>query len=171
MRDRRNLPNIDETLRRTWRRRREDYSAGGVAYRWSASQELEVALIATQNGMRWQLPKGTCEEDESAQETAVREVEEEVGLKTVCERFLESIEYWYWDTYRKHTPELVHKRVDFYLLRVVGGELSDKSVEVDSVAWFTFEQALDLLTYASERAVVVKAACYLRGDEQESNQR
>jgi hypothetical protein len=76
---------------------------------------------------------------------------------TTCECFLQAIEYWYWDTYRKETPELVHKRVDFYLLRVVGGELNDNSIEVDSTAWFRPAEALAVLTFLGERDVVQAA--------------
>jgi 8-oxo-dGTP pyrophosphatase MutT (NUDIX family) len=107
------------------------------------------------------LPKGTCESGETAEQTACREVAEEVGLETVCEGFLQAIEYWYWDTYRKEIPELVHKRVDFFLLRVVGGELSDSSIEVDSTAWFTPTDALAVLTFLGERDVVQAALARL----------
>lgn len=148
---------IDEETKRNWQRQRRDHSAGGVAYRRVAQEAVEIALIATRNGTRWQLPKGTCEAGEAPDETARREVQEEVGLSTVDEGFLQAIDYWYWDTYRKRTPELVHKRVDFYLLRVVGGELSDASFEVDSAAWFTPEEALRLLTFPGEQAVVRQA--------------
>ncbi len=152
---------ITEDVKHTWPRRRHDHSAGGVAYRrlsaMHAPDTFEVALIATRSGTRWQLPKGTCESGESAEQTALREVAEEVGLETVCECFLQAIEYWYWDTYRKETPELVHKRVDFFLLRVTGGELSDASIEVDSTAWFTPTDALAVLTFPGERKVVQAA--------------
>jgi 8-oxo-dGTP pyrophosphatase MutT (NUDIX family) len=152
---------ITEEVKRTWRRRRHDHSAGGVAYRrvhgGGSPDEVEIALIATRNGTRWQLPKGTCELGESPEQTAAREVAEEVGLETVCEGYLQPIEYWYWDTYRKDTPELVHKRVDFYLLRVVGGEISDASIEVDSTAWFTAAGALHVLTFGGEREIVQAA--------------
>ena len=150
---------ITDEIKRTWRRRREDHSAGGVAWRnnGETGAVLEIALIATRSGTRWQLPKGTCEPGETAEQTALREVLEEVGLQTVCEGFLHAIEYWYWDTYRKETPELVHKRVDFFLLRVVGGELSDTSIEVDSTAWFTPADALTVLTFPGERGVVQAA--------------
>lgn len=154
---------ITEDIKRTWRRRRHDHSAGGVAYRCTGGpgDPLEIALIATRSGTRWQLPKGTCEEGEIPEQTAMREVAEEVGLETVCEEFLQAIEYWYWDTYRKETPELVHKRVDFFLLRVIGGELSDASIEVDSTAWFTPAEALTVLTFPGERNVVQNALARL----------
>ena len=153
------LPEIGPDTKQTWRRTREDHSAGGVAYRRLAeSGVLELALIATHGGQRWQLPKGSCEPGETSVETAIREVEEEVGLLTVNEQFLKTIDYWYWDTYRKEVPELVHKVVDFYLLRMVGGELCDDSYEVDAVGWFTPEQALQMLTFGGEQSVVQMAS-------------
>ena len=168
------LPEISTQTKETWRPTRHDNSAGGVAYRrvlateaspgdsdgdapGEKSESIEVALIATRGGRRWQLPKGSREEDESSLETAIREVHEEVGLRTAHEGFLKTIDYWYWDTYRKDVPELVHKSVDFYLLRVVGGALSDASYEVDAVGWFTLEHAYNILTFAGEREVMQMA--------------
>jgi 8-oxo-dGTP pyrophosphatase MutT (NUDIX family) len=148
------LPEISPETQKRWRHTRQDHSAGGVAYRRTTTDTLELALIATHGGNRWQLPKGSVEPGETSLGTAMREVEEEAGLQTADEGFLKTIDYWYWDTYRKEVPELVHKRVDFYLLRMTGGELSDASYEVDSVAWFTPKQALQVLTFAGERAVV-----------------
>lgn len=126
-------------------------------------QEIEIALIATRRGTRWQLPKGSRESGESSLQTAIREVAEEVGLTTESQGFLRTIDFWYWDTYRKDVPELVHKRVDFFLLNVVAGVISDASHEVDGVAWFTLEQALQVLTFSGEREVVRLAQQRLRG--------
>lgn len=147
---------------------RHDHSAGGVAYRrcpadGPADGVMEIALIATRGGKRWQLPKGTREPNETAEATAMREVEEEAGLVTEVETFLRSVDYWYWDTYGKEMPELVHKTVDFYLLRVVGGTLSDASYEVDGVGWFTIEEALEMLTFKGETEVARQAYDTLTG--------
>ena len=159
MEPKRTPPDISAQTKETWQRTRHDHSAGGVAYRRSAAA-IEIALIATRGGRRWQLPKGSREAQESPVETAVREVAEEAGLRTEYAADLQTIDYWYWDTYRKDIPELVHKTVDFYLLRVVGGELSDASYEVDAVGWFTFDQAEAILTFSGELAVVQQArAC------------
>ncbi len=128
-----------------------------MIYRVGAAGEWEIALIATRGGTRWQLPKGTCEPGETVEQTALREVKEECGLAGQCEAHLGAIEYWYWDTHHRTTPELVQKRVDFYLMQAVGGELSDASIEVDSVNWFTLSQASQVLTYPSEREMVSRA--------------
>ncbi|MCB9139596.1 MAG: NUDIX hydrolase [Caldilineaceae bacterium] len=133
-------------------------SSGGVAFRRSAPDEpVEIALISTRGGTRWQLPKGSCEPGETLVETAVREVEEETGLRTEPVIFLKTVTFWYWDTYRKDPPVRVRKMVDFYLLRVEGGRLSDASHEVDDVAWFSLEEAQSTLTYETERQVLSAA--------------
>jgi 8-oxo-dGTP pyrophosphatase MutT (NUDIX family) len=173
------LPEISAHTKATWTRTRHDRSAGGVAYRRVVAEEnapahldaepiqmedFEVALIATRGGRRWQLPKGSREGNESSLETAIREVHEEVGLHTESQGFLQTIDYWYWDTYRKDVPELVHKAVDFYLLRVVGGVLSDSSYEVDAVGWFRLDHALRVLTFPGEREVLEMAQSKLQAD-------
>lgn len=142
---------------------RQDHSSGGVAYRPSPNGEgYQIALIATRGWKRWQLPKGSVEPYETSEQTAIREVEEEVGLRTITDKFLRSIDYWYWDTYRREVPELVHKTVDFYLLQVVSGDLSDSSHEVDGVGWFTLDQALKKLTFKGEAEVVRDAGVELQ---------
>ncbi len=154
----------NSNARRDTKHARNDHSSGGVAYRPAPEGKgYQIALIATRGWRRWQLPKGSVEANETSEQTAIREVEEEVGLRTAPDRFLRSIEYWYWDTYRRTTPELVHKTVDFYLLRVVSGALSDSSHEVDGVGWFTLEQALEKLTFKGEVEVVRSALATLSG--------
>ncbi|MCB0116350.1 MAG: NUDIX domain-containing protein [Caldilineaceae bacterium] len=144
------------TRRRTTRR---SHSAGGVAYQIAPNgkgteSRIQIALIATNQGERWQLPKGRLEPGEEPLQAAMREVEEETGLVTEYKAFLKTIEYRYVDTYSRVIPELVIKRVDFYLLHVVGGNLNSDSYEVDDVAWRTPLEALAQLTFASEQECV-----------------
>ena len=138
---------------------RHDYSAGGVAYRVTDQDppQVQIALIATKGHRRWQLPKGTIEVGETPLAAAIREVAEETGVHTEHETFLQSITYTYYDTYRKDPPIQVHKQVDFFLLRIVGGELNDASHEVDGVGWFSPDEALDTLTFEGEQAVLRQA--------------
>ncbi len=146
---------------------RHSHSAGGVAYRQHASDAgkvIEVALIATDPaGRRWQLPKGRLYPSEGPLAAALREVEEETGLETEFESFLKTVRYAYLDTYARVVPERVFKRVDFYLLRAVGGRISDESIEVEKVEWVATNEALGRLAYEGERDCIRLALELLHG--------
>lgn len=146
---------------------RHSHSAGGVAYRLQAGgagKVIEVALIATDPAARrWQLPKGRLYPSEEPLAAALREVEEETGLETEYKSFLKTVRYAYLDTFARVVPERVYKRVDFYLLRVVGGRISASSIEVVKVEWVATVDALDRLAYEGERDCLRLAMEYLHG--------
>ena len=146
---------------------RHIHSAGGVAYRLQQTDAhgfVEVALIATDKECRrWQLPKGRLYPTEIPLTAALREVEEETGLETEFESFLKTVHYRYLDTYARTVPERVFKKVDFFLLRVVGGNLSDASVEVQKVEWASASDALARLAYDGERDCLKLAMEHLNG--------
>jgi 8-oxo-dGTP diphosphatase len=146
---------------------RHIHSAGGVAYRVQQAEALssiQVALIATDKEcLRWQLPKGRLYPTEKPLTAALREVEEETGLETEYKSFLKTVHYQYLDTYARTVPEKVIKKVDFYLLRVVGGRLSDASVEVQKVEWASADEALTRLAYDGERDCLKLAMELLNG--------
>ncbi len=140
---------------------RHQHSAGGIVYRRrpgsgsdGPEEDVEIALIATGKGTRWQLPKGRVRPGESSVQAAVREIREETGLEAEVEAYLTTLQIEYWNTYRRRFPEKVVKDVDIYLMRAVGGALNDSSTEVDGVAWCTPTEALERLTFDSERACV-----------------
>jgi len=133
----------------------DQISAGGVAFRWRDS-EPEIAIVSVKPGPRWQLPKGIVDPGESPQETAVREVREEAGIETERIRLIETIEYWYRsEKYGK--PVRYHKFVHFYLLEYKSGDVVNHDYEVEDSRWVTFDEALQLLEFKSERDVVEKA--------------
>ncbi len=96
--------------------------------------------------MLWSLPKGHIEQGETAEQTAIREVAEETGIRGSVLAALGSIDYWFVTEGRR-----VHKTVHHYLMRSLGGELSDDDVEVTEVAWVPLEELPRRLAYADER--------------------
>jgi 8-oxo-dGTP pyrophosphatase MutT (NUDIX family) len=131
-----------------------EVSAGGVIYRRHAG-EIEIALIRVRN--RWGLPKGHVEEGESVNDTAVREVREETGLEGRVSKKLGDISYSYRDRRTAGEPIRIYKRVHFYLLRYLKGDVRDHDHEVDEARWFPIEEAIRNLKFPTERKMVYRA--------------
>ena len=130
-------------------------SAGGIVYRCNEQGKLEVALIATHGGERWQLPKGLVEKGEPLEQTALREVREETGLEAEIVEKLEPIEYWFWGTEEGQRVRY-HKKVYFFIMRFVGGDTSQHDFEVDQACWFPIEEAIERASYRTERELLAK---------------
>ncbi len=137
----------------------KEISAGGVIYRKNA-EDYEVALIHVRN--RWGLPKGHVEEGERDEEAALREVREETGLEGKLIRKLGDIRYSYHDKTKEGEPFRINKRVHFFLLRYIKGDVRDHDHEADDVRWFPIEQAIKQLKFATERKMVHRALSMLR---------
>ena len=141
-----------------------EVSAGGVMYRKNSDQ-IQIALIHVRN--RWGLPKGHVEEGERIEETALREVREETGLEGRLVKKLGDIRYAYRDKTKEGEPVRIYKRVHFYLLRYLKGDVRDHDHEVDEARWFPMDQVIKNLKFATERKMVHRALSILStGDNQ-----
>ena len=136
-------------------RKVEETSAGGMVVDRTGGQP-RVAIIGRRDRrgrLLWSLPKGHVEHGETAQDAAVREVEEETGIRGTVIAPLGTIDYWFVAENRR-----VHKTVHHYLLVASGGELSDQDIEVDEVAWVPLDELVTHLAYAGERRLAETAA-------------
>ena len=94
----------------------------------------------------WSFPKGKAEAGESDEDCAVREVEEETGLRCSLGRELPSTTY----TDPKGRPKVVR----YWIMEVVGGELSFEH-EVDEAKWVSVDEAASLLSYPRDVDVLL----------------
>lgn len=127
-------------------------SAGGVVIR-PADGQLEVALVHRRSARLWALPKGTPDSGETLEETALRETREETGLEVEIDAPITSIRYFF---VRGSTR--FHKTVHFFLMRAIGGSPDDHDAEFDEVRWLPVDEAMALLTHATERSVLERGA-------------
>jgi 8-oxo-dGTP pyrophosphatase MutT (NUDIX family) len=104
------------------------------------------------------LPKGHPDGDETPLQAALREVREETGVDAEPLEELGEIRYSY-----ERKGRTVDKRVVFYLLNYVGGEL-DHDDEIDDVRWMELDEAARSLTYSGEREMVSRALSCLGPD-------
>ena len=77
---------------------------------------------------------------------------EETGIAGEIVGTLGTIDFWFIAEGRR-----VHKTVHHFLLRAVGGELSDADIEVTKVEWVPLDELRSTLAYADERTLVARA--------------
>lgn len=130
-------------------------SAGGVVYRWTGSRP-EVILIARGGGTVWGLPKGLVEQGEGVRETALREVQEETGVRGEIVEKIGQVNYWYIGR-EGEEPVRFFKTVHFYLMRYLEGDVRQHDWEVEDARWFPIEEAIARATYKGEREILEKA--------------
>jgi len=108
----------------------------------------------------WALPKGLIE-GESAEATALREIEEETGCRGESLGKLGDVRY----VYTLH-GERIFKVVSFFLVRYSAGRIGDIPPafrkEVAEARWLPLEEAPRLLAYKGEREMAQKALASLR---------
>ena len=119
-------------------------AAGGLPVR-AGPDGPEVLVVHRPQYGDWTFPKGKCEAGESDEACALREVEEETGLRCEPEEELPST------SYRDSRGRA--KRVRYWRLRVVGGDLAFHH-EVADARWVGLADAAELLTYERDRSVL-----------------
>lgn len=130
-------------------------SAGGIVIRYEEGvPQLVVGSRRREpDGVTWTLPKGTPHSGETVEQTALREVAEETGLRVRITEPLDSIEYWF-----VQRGTRIHKTVHYFLMQPTGGDLAGHDHEFDQVRWISLPEAPSLLTFETERALVARAA-------------
>lgn len=131
-------------------------SCGGIVLR-DTDGTTEICLGRRQRtvgrgGTTWTLPKGTPNDGESIDETALREVAEETGLEVRILAPVGAIDYFF-----TQSGERIHKTVHYFLMEATGGNLSAHDHEFDEVRWMPIDEARRLMTFETERQIVEEA--------------
>ncbi len=123
-------------------------SAGGVVLK-SGEQGYNVLLILPKGTSKWRFPKGNLEENETPRGAAVREVEEEGGVKGRILAPLSNIGY----TYRLH-GKTIRKTVYFFLMEYLSGNPDNHDNEVSTAGFYPTQEALAMLAFDDERRLL-----------------
>jgi 8-oxo-dGTP diphosphatase len=118
-------------------------AAGGVVVR-----DGRVLLVHRPRYDDWTFPKGKLDPGESFEEAAVREVEEETGLRCTLGDELPSTRY---DVGGR--PKLVR----YWLMTPESEAAFEPNDETDDLRWLEPEDAEGLLTYARDRFLLTSA--------------
>lgn len=156
---------------------KSETSSGIVVFRGEGDQR-EYLLLGRQEGFL-DFPKGHIEPGESEREAAIRETEEESGLRVEpLDGFRNEMEYWFrasWDESeggkpgfhvseyaRKRTSgELIHKKLIMFLGMAPQGVDPHVSVEHTGFRWLSYANAMGLLKYRNQKELLEEAETFL----------
>ena len=117
------------------------FSAGGIVLKKDAGV-LKVLVTQHSKHKGWDFPKGHIEVGESSETAALREVEEETGVKgEIIERVGET-KYFYWEEGSK-----VLKTVVFYLMKYLSDGDATTAFEVSDHVWLPINEVEDKLSF------------------------
>jgi len=120
-------------------------AAGGVVIR--EGDPPRVAVIHRPRYDDWSLPKGKLDRGEGFEEAALREVEEETGVRCRLGRELEP------SSYRDQKGR--KKLVRWFLMEPLGaGGGFEPNDEVDELRWLSLPEAAELVSYEHDRRLL-----------------
>lgn len=127
--------------------RRVVRAAGGLVCRNGESGRLELVLVHRPAYDDWTFPKGKLHPGESEEEAALREVEEETGLRCQLEREVGL------SSYRDARGRT--KTVRYWEMEPIEGVLAPAN-EIDDVRWVPLADVPDALTYMRDVALLTQ---------------
>jgi len=121
-------------------------AAGGVVYRKTPKGKIRVLVVHRQRYDDWTLPKGKADDDESPEETAVREVLEETGKRCRIVAPLGTTRY---------RVQGGVKEVHWFAMKPLPDSPGfTKNEEVDRIKWLSRRKVLERLTYEQDRELI-----------------
>lgn len=129
------------------------FSAGGIVVR---DFDGEKKVLVTQHSKHkgWDFPKGHIEEGESSKDAAVREVEEETGVKAEIFEKAGDTKYFYYEpssAKASEGKEKVFKTVIYFLMKYVGEGTATTAFEVSAMEWLPVEEVEEKLTFSDTK--------------------
>lgn len=132
---------------------KKEKSCGAITYRYY-NGDIYILMIQINLG-HWSFPKGHVEEDETEEETARREVKEETNIDILVDKKFREI--------TTYSPmEDVIKDVVYFVGTPISNKLIPQEEEVSDVKWIHWEDALNIVTYESDRNILLKAIAHIK---------
>jgi 8-oxo-dGTP pyrophosphatase MutT (NUDIX family) len=133
----------------------EATSAGAILFRDTRGRR-EYLLLKSRPG-DWEFPKGGVEGEEELQQTAIREVKEEAGIRSF--RLIDGFRREY-DYVFEAGGDTIHKTVHLFIAHSheASAELSNEHRDLQ---WRDYEQAVNTITQDGPREILEDAHDYL----------
>ena len=129
-----------------------EVSAGGVVYK-KTDEGIRVLISKHSGYHKWVLPKGRVERGESLENTAIREVEEEVGVKAKIVAQIGTPESYIYT----FNGERISKTVHYFLMEYISGSHDDHDFEMEEVEWVSIDEAIARMGFEGAKNILEKA--------------
>lgn len=127
-------------------------SCGAIVYTNVNGERLY--LVEQMLGGHWGVPKGHVEENETEEETALREIKEEVGLDVIIESGFRTVE-----TYSPKDGFI--KDVVYFVAYSKSMDTTMQAEEVRDIKWVRIKEATDLIEFQDMQEIMIMADTYL----------
>ncbi|MFQ3574949.1 MAG: NUDIX hydrolase [Cytophagales bacterium] len=99
----------------------------------------------------WDLPKGKMDDGETSKECAVREIEEECGVKAEIVKELVNT----WHSYLTKSGKSYLKKTEWFLMNCLDDHDMKPQIEegIEKIAWFSVDEVKELLTEKSYNSI------------------
>lgn len=128
------------------------FSAGGIVFKDKQVLVAQNSSIKDKKISFWGFPKGHLEEGESSKEAALREVEEESGIKAEIIDKVGQSKYVF-----TQNGEKIFKVVTIFLMKYLSGEIKPQASEITKVKWINPQEALKILTFKNDKDLLQKS--------------
>lgn len=136
---------------------KQEKSAGAVIF-YESNNKIYFLLLKYPT--YWGFAKGWLEENETEEEAAIREIEEETGLKVDLVSGFRHEQKWFF----KHEGELIHKEAVFFLAEVSKerAESVKISKEHDDFKWLDYDEAMKIMKIKANKEMLASALKFIQ---------
>ena len=146
------LSSTTRNLTKELEKMKYEKSCGAIVYTNINGKRLY--LVEQMFDGHWGVPKGHVEENEKEEETALREIKEEVGLDVIIDTGFRAVE-----TYSP--KEGVLKDVVYFVAYSKSMDTTMQAVEVRDIKWIELKEAINLTEFRDMQEIIMKADTYL----------
>lgn len=136
----------------------KEFSSGAIIYRKENEKPYFLVIYSARNKI-WCFPKGHIETGEDERAAAIREIEEETGIKDAA--FLNGFRVE--DIYKAksnrgaYSGSIIEKHSIYFLCETKTKNIAVDKQEISDHKWVTFDEATQLLQFNSIKMVLNRA--------------
>ena len=136
---------------------KQEKSAGAVIFYEDGNK---IYFLLLKYPTYWGFAKGWLEENETEEEAAIREIEEEAGIKVKLIPGFRHEQKWFF----RMNGELIHKEAAFFLAEVSNEQAGNVKIskEHDDFKWLEYDEAIKIMKVKANKEMLTSALKFIQ---------